>query len=130
MTGCLTVGTTLLHLALGSFTLSWTHSVEHVAWQEDWRINGHMLTLERSRLKGSGAGMEPGPDAVLKDGWWVSAGHLEVPALMLAASGATGAGWTLCADGQCRVIGADRAAPIKVAPCKREAVKRTEPMPD
>lgn len=80
MTGCLTVGTAVLHLALGSFTLSWTHSVEHVAWQEDWRINGHMLTLERSRLKGSGAGMEPGPDAVLKDGWWVSTGHLEVPA--------------------------------------------------
>ncbi|KEJ95598.1 DUF1850 domain-containing protein [Pseudosulfitobacter pseudonitzschiae] len=130
MTGCLTVGTAVLHLALGSFTLSWTHSVEHVAWQEDWRINGHMLTLERSRLKGSGAGMEPGPDAVLKDGWWVSTGHLEVPALMLAASGATGAGWTFCADGQCRVIGADRAAPIKVAPCKTEAVKRTEPVPD
>ncbi len=130
MTGCLTVGATVLHLALGSFTLSWTHSVEHVAWQEDWRVDGDVLTLERSRIKGSGAGMEPGPDAVLKDGWWVSDSHVQVPALMLAASGATGAGWTLCADGQCRVIGADPAAPIMVAPCKTEAVKRTEPVPD
>ncbi len=48
------------------------------------------LTLDQSRIKGSGAGMEPGPDAVWQDGWWVSPGHLQVPALSLAASGATG----------------------------------------
>lgn len=130
MTACLSVGAAVLHLALGSFTLHWTHSVEHVAWQEDWSVDGDVLRLDQSRLKGSGAGMEPGPDAVLQDGWWVSAGDLQVPALMLAASGATGEGWTLCADGRCRVIGADPGAPILVAPCKTEAVKRTDPVPD
>ncbi|MEZ5450817.1 MAG: DUF1850 domain-containing protein [Thiolinea sp.] len=29
------------------------------------------LQLLQARVKGSGAGMEPGDDAVLKDGWWV-----------------------------------------------------------
>ncbi len=129
MTDCLAVGAAVLHLATGSFTLHWTHSVEHVAWQEDWRVAGDMLHLERSRLKGSGAGMEPGPDATLQEGWWVSAGRLEVPALLLAASGATGAGWTLCADGQCREIGADPTAPINIAPCKTETVKRSPRVP-
>ncbi|UOA28921.1 DUF1850 domain-containing protein [Pseudosulfitobacter sp. DSM 107133] len=130
MTGCLGVGAVALHLALGSFTLQWTHSVEHVTWQEDWRVDGDVLTLERSRLKGSGAGMEPGPDAFLQDGWWVSAGHLQVPELVLAASGATGAGWTLCADGICRVIGAVSAQPITVAPCKTQTVKHSDPVQD
>ncbi|MFX6230366.1 DUF1850 domain-containing protein, partial [Acinetobacter baumannii] len=25
-------------LAVAAFTLSWTHSVEKVEWQEDWRV--------------------------------------------------------------------------------------------
>ena len=122
------VGATVLQLATGTFSLHWTHSVEHVTWQEDWSVTTDRLRLVQSRLKGSGAGMEPGPDAVLKESWWVSAGDLEVPALMLAASGATQGGWTLCADGICQVIGAVSGAPVKVAPCKTEAVKGPDPV--
>ena len=117
MTTCLAVGALALQLATGAFTLHWTHSVEHVAWEEDWQITPRGLSLVESRIRGSGAGMEPGPDAVLTDGWWVSPGHMTIPSLELAASGATGEGWTLCADGTCRALGEASAPPVKLAPC-------------
>lgn len=117
MTACLAVGTLALQLATGAFTLHWTHSVERVAWEEDWQVSPRGLSLVESRIKGSGAGMEPGPDATLRDGWWVSPGAMRVPSLALAASGATGEGWTLCADDTCRTLGAASAPPVTLAPC-------------
>lgn len=118
MTVCLAVGAKMLHLTAAAFTLQWTHSVEHVAWAEDWTVTSEALILEEFRIKGSGAGMEPGPDAVLRDGWWVSAGHVQVPTLTLAASGATGGGWTFCADGTCTEIGAAQGPPVTLSPCR------------
>lgn len=118
MSACLAVGAMMLHLTAGTFTLHWTHSIEHIAWEEDWTVLPDGLRLDRSRIKGSGAGMEPGPDAVWQDGWWVSPGHLTVPRLTLAASGATGAGWTLCADGRCRGLGDAAGPPVTLAPCQ------------
>ena len=114
---CLLVAGTALSLASADFTLGWTHSVERTEWREEWRVADGALRLRGSRLRGSGAGMEPGPDARLEDGWWVSGGGLTVPALALAASGATGGGWTLCADGTCRVIGAEAGPPVTLTPC-------------
>lgn len=118
MSICLAIGTFALTLVDPVVTLSWTHSVEKVTWEEAWHVTATGLTLRQSRIKGSGAGMEPGPDAVLQDGWWVSPGHLDVPELTLAASGATEDGWTLCGDGNCRVIGAEMGAPITLSPCR------------
>ena len=63
------VGVTTM-LQVSAFTLVWTHSVEKVDWQEDWRIDGGALRLVEARVKGSGAGMEPPPEATLTDGWW------------------------------------------------------------
>ena len=115
---CLLVAGTALALATPDFTLSWTHSVERTGWHEAWRVADGALVLREFRLRGSGAGMEPGPDARLVDGWWVSpGGGLSVPRLDLAASGATGDGWTLCADGTCRPVGAAPGAPVTIAPC-------------
>ncbi len=63
----------------GRFTLAWTHSIEKVRWEEDYRVvapeaaaigRGPQLRLEAARIRGTGAGMEPPPDAVLKDGWY------------------------------------------------------------
>ncbi len=116
---CLAVGATLLALAAPGFTLSWTHSVEHVDWQEDWRVEGSALVLERARVRGSGAGMEPGDGATLEDGWWTWPARLRTPALVLAASGATGKGWTLCSGDACHSIGAESATPVTLAPCPR-----------
>ncbi|SNR50113.1 DUF1850 domain-containing protein [Puniceibacterium sediminis] len=117
MTACLAIGALVLHLGNPAFTLGWQHSVEKTGWEESWIVAPKGLTLIQSRIKGSGAGMEPGPDAVLQDGWWVSPGHLEVPRLILAASGATGGGWMLCADGTCHSIGTSAGDPVAIAPC-------------
>ncbi|WP_108483004.1 DUF1850 domain-containing protein [Oceaniglobus ichthyenteri] len=111
------VGATMLMLAASDFQLGWTHSVEHVEWQEEWRILDSALSLTMARVRGSGAGMEPGENARLRDGWWEWPGAIQVPALVLAASGATGAGWTLCAADTCTVIGETSGAPIIIKPC-------------
>lgn len=114
---CLAVGATILMLTTPDFQLSWTHSVEHVEWQEDWHIDGSTLSLTTARVRGSGAGMEPGDNAQLKNGWWEWSGHLRVPSLILAASGSTGAGWKLCADGYCLVVGEQSGEQIVVQSC-------------
>src|SRR5258707_15824591 len=45
-------------LSIAAFTLVWTHSIEKVDWQGDWRITPNGLELGQARTKGSRAGME------------------------------------------------------------------------
>jgi len=91
-------------LSIAAFTLVWTHSIEKVDWQEDWRITPKGLELVQARVKGSGAGMEPPPEARLVDGWfqWRPA-RAPMPQLVLGNSGAAGE-WRLCGDGQCKTL--------------------------
>ena len=119
MSVCLTLAGAATVVATSSFTLAWTHSVERTAWQERWSLaEKDGLRLDEARVRGSGAGMDPGEGARLEDGWWVWTPTLPpVPALVLAASGATGGGWTLCADGACRELGATGGEPLVLAPC-------------
>jgi len=117
MSACLLIGATALHLLNPAFTLSWTHSVEHTEWRESWTVLDNGLRLTEARVKGSGAGMDPGEAAVLQGDWWVWQSDLKVPQLILGASGATEGGWTLCADGECRELGAQSGAPIHLRPC-------------
>ena len=118
MSACLMVGAAVLTLAAPEFTLAWQHSVEKVEWREAWVVEAAGLRLTEAAVKGSGAGMEPGEGAVLRDGWWAWAPALPpVAQLVLAASGATGQGWRLCSGGSCREIGADPGAPLVLAPC-------------
>ena len=70
MTGVCIVTATVVTLATQSFTLAWTHSIEKVRWEEDYRVEGRQLAAVAARVKGSAAGMEPPPGAKLKDGWW------------------------------------------------------------
>ena len=108
--------------AAAAFTLSWTHSVEKTRWEEDWQITPAGLEIVEARVKGSGAGMEPPEDAVLKNGWWVYAPKFRRrPEIVLAASGATGRGWSLCARG--RMHGdrrGRRRAGVVIEPCGGE----------
>ena len=91
-------------LTLAAFTLAWTHSVEKTDWQEDWRITARGLELVQARVKGSGAGMEPPPEARLVDGWFQwQPKRAAVPQLVLGNSGAAGE-WRICADGHCRTL--------------------------
>jgi hypothetical protein len=105
------------------FTLSWTHSIEHTAWRESWRVAADGLHVEEARIKGSGAGMEPPAGARRVDGWYVYRPALErVPVLVLAAS-AFGGDHELCAADRCRPLNdwlgrtADDPRPVTLAPC-------------
>lgn len=101
---CLASAGVVKALTLSAFTLAWTHSIERVEWQEDWRITPAGLELVEARVKGSGAGMEPPPEARLVQGWfrWKPARPV-MPEVTLGNSGAAGE-WRLCTDGKCRTL--------------------------
>ena len=118
VSACLMIGALAVTLATGEFTLEWQHSVEKTGWRETWAVDGDRLRLTEAAVQGSGAGMDPGDGAVLRGDWWVWTPTLPpVPQLLLGASGATGGGWRLCADGTCQVVGADPSPPVRLAPC-------------
>src|SRR5262245_21398319 len=78
-------------LSLAAFTLVWTHSIEKVDVQEDWRVTPAGLELVQARVKGSGAGMEPPPEARLVDGWFTwRPNRPPMPEVVLGNSGAAG----------------------------------------
>jgi hypothetical protein len=81
------------------FSLSWTHSIEKTRWVEHWQISGDQLTLQETFVKGSGAGIDPAPNAVLWNGWyrWKPEQAIELPLLSLANSELTPDNWRLCA---------------------------------
>ncbi|MCB2135803.1 MAG: DUF1850 domain-containing protein [Rhodobacteraceae bacterium] len=122
---CLLAGALTLHLTSPEFQLSWQHSVEKTGWRENWRVERGLLRLEEAAVKGSGAGMDPGPDARLEGTWWVWTPDLApVEELLLAASGATNGGWRLCAQDNCHDLGTEAGAPIRIAVCPAEEAKR------
>jgi hypothetical protein len=101
---CLTSVGVVKALSIAAFTLVWTHSIEKTDWQEDWRVTPKGLELVQARVKGSGAGMEPPPDARLVGGWfqWQPA-RPPMPELLLGNSGAAGE-WRLCEARHCRTL--------------------------
>lgn len=123
MTLCLGVlaeaATAVIPLPDGRFTLAWTHSIEKVEWQEDWRAEPGRLVGVEARVKGSGAGMEPPPHAVLANGWyrWPTT-SISRPRLVLARSDAL-PDHKLCVEGDCRplshYIGGTRS--VTLEPC-------------
>lgn len=104
-------------LPVRTLTLAWTHSIERVRWEEVYELLSPAeagrrcapvprgaLCPQRARVRGSGAGMEPAPGAVRRDGWyeWAPA-PAPVDALRLMHS-AHAADYTLCLDGTCRPL--------------------------
>lgn len=123
MSVCLTAGLLAATLSLDAFTLTWVHSVERSAIEEDYRVTATGLVLTEARIKGSGAGFDPPAGSVLRGGWWHYRPSLPpLPRIALARSG-TVADWRLCAGGRCTPLGAllPGARPtdtIVVAPCQ------------
>jgi hypothetical protein len=101
-------------LAIAAFTLVWTHSIEKIDWQEDWRVTPRGLELVEARVKGSGAGMEPPPEARLVDGWfqWRPKPVLRSE-VVLGNSGLAGE-WRLCRGGKCRTLSDILGHPVGV----------------
>lgn len=114
-------------------TLWWVHSVEKVRWIEQWTATGHGLVAGEARIRGSGAGMEPPPDARLIDGWYryqpPTAPH---PDLVLPDSDFT-APLMLCAHGACHPLAVWAArppgdiTPIRIAPCAPPSIRTRSP---
>ncbi len=123
---CLTAGALVATLAVESFTLAWTHSIEKVRWEEDWHIANAALVLDEARIRGTGAGMEPPAGAVLEGGVWRYRPHVvPLPQLLLAHSPYTAA-YALCSDGRCRSIaellpGLPDTAVLRLHPCAPRA---------
>jgi len=118
---CLLAGAVIVPLMSDRITLAWTHSVEKVPWEEDWQASPAGLELMQARVKGSGAGMDPPPEATLVNGAW--AWKPKVPPqqeVIMRRSGAT-ADWRICIGGQCRPMEAyvpREADPIVMKACK------------
>jgi hypothetical protein len=118
---CLAAGTVAAALAAESFTLAWTHSIEKLRWEEDWRIEGKTLVLEEARIRGTGAGMEPPDGAILRDGAWHYKPTVRLTQLRVAHSTFT-AGYELCITGQCQPLaehlpGAENPVTIVLESC-------------
>jgi len=111
---CLASAGVVKALSVAAFTLMWTHSVEKVDWQEDWRVTPRGLELVQARVKSSGAGMEPPPEARLIDGWFQwQPKRGPLPEVVLGNSGAAGE-WRLCASEKCRTLSDIFGYPIGV----------------
>jgi hypothetical protein len=118
---CLAAGAVTATLAVESFTLAWMHSIEKVRWEEDWRVEGKTLVIAEARIRGTGAGMEPPAEAVLKDGAWHYKPAVRLTQLRLAHSPYT-TGYELCIDGTCRPLaellpGAENPSTIVLEAC-------------
>jgi hypothetical protein len=101
---CIASAGVVKSLALAAFTLAWTHSVEKIEWQEDWRVGRDGLELAQARVKGSGAGMEPPPEARLVNTWFQWQPHRPpLQEVVLGNSGVAGE-WRICGDRRCRTL--------------------------
>lgn len=119
---CLAAGAVAATLAVDAFTLGWTHSIEKIRWEEDWRVEAGQLALHEARVRGTGAGMEPPAGAVLEHGVWRYRPALPPQAALRLTHSPHAAGYELCAAGRCaplaeRLPGVDNTAVIEIRSC-------------
>lgn len=126
MSLCITIAAKVVMVPITAFSLSWMHSVEKIEWREDWVVTPAGLELKLASVKGSGAGMEPGEGAALKDGWWQWSPTVPpLPAIKLAASGLTPSGWTLCHNAGCMTLGETAGEESVISACDAAALPKT-----
>ncbi|ARU90515.1 DUF1850 domain-containing protein [Pseudomonas sp. M30-35] len=94
-------GTVWAQLPISDFTLAWKHTIEHIRWEEDYRVTAEGLVLGEARVKGTGAGMEIPDDAVLREGSWHY--HRQLPPLQPLRLGRTpeAGDYQLCFNQRC-----------------------------
>lgn len=90
------------------FTLAWTHSIEKVRWEEDYAVappaepgQAPVLLALTARVRGSAAGMEPPPDAVLREGWFEYTPPITTPAVLRLTRSEFTADYELCTNSGC-----------------------------
>lgn len=95
------------------FTLAWTHSIEKVRWEEDYRVvparepsGAPRLVAVAARIKGSAAGMEPPSDAVLRDGWYEYRPSERYPGVLRLTRSTFTPDFDWCVNGKCLPLSA------------------------
>lgn len=103
---CLLAAGATIRMGTVALTLAWTHSIEKTRWEEDWRATTAGLVLEEDRIQGTGAGMEPPPDARFDGKWWrYTPKTPPMPQVVLRRSGMTVSDWDVCINGVCKPMG-------------------------
>lgn len=93
-----------------AFTLAWTHSIEKQRWEEDYAVQAGpggaapRLVALAARVKGSAAGMEPPPGAVLRDGWYRYAPQIASPEHLNLSRSEFVPDYELCTAEGCRPL--------------------------
>ncbi len=128
-------------LPASRFTLAWRHSRERTRWEEDYRIMppdqraaSPLLYLVESRVKGSGAGVDPGATARLENGWYRDRPQRRPLTELFLARSEHVADYELCVDdtherleSRCRPLAdflpksgsAETAQSVRLSPCRR-----------
>lgn len=118
---CVAGAGVVARLAVGTFVLAWSHTIEHTRWEEVWRVLPAQLLLETARVQGSGAGMDPAPDARRVGPFWEWHPGQALPEVTLRRA-AQADDWRICDGGQtCRTLGAllaTDADPVRLFPCE------------
>jgi hypothetical protein len=120
---CLLAAGALIHLHVAALTLAWTHSIEKIRWEEDYRATAAGIVVSEDRIQGSGAGMEPPPDAKFDGKWFRYTPKLAPqPQVILRRSGMTVGDWQVCIKGNCRTMGSylpdKKADPVTLKICR------------
>ncbi len=119
---CLLGGGVVLRVAATAFTLSWTHTIEKTEWIEHWTVEPDRLVLTEAQVEGSGAGMEPPPEARLEGHFYVWEPNQTRAKIVLRRDPHAG-DWRLCAEGRCANLGdwlKVDADPVTLAPAQGE----------
>ncbi|GAA4333387.1 DUF1850 domain-containing protein [Pigmentiphaga soli] len=120
---CLAAGGFHVALPGDTFTLSWRHSIEKIEWRESYRVAGNRLLITDAAVLGSGAGMDPPPDARFEGGaWHYRPAQPWRDSLTLSRSEFAG-DYQLCIGGRCAPLetwmaGAQRDIPAVVTACR------------
>lgn len=119
---CLTAGMIAATLPLQAMTLAWTHSIEKIRWEEDYRVADNRLILTEARILGSGAGMEPPGDARLVNGVWHYRPALPPLERLRLTQSPYAKPYEICSAGRCRSLaellpGMAATAVVEVTPC-------------
>ncbi len=101
-------GTPPVFVPVSEFTLAWTHSIEKVRWEEDYAVRLDPLSQQpvlhalQARVRGSAAGMEPPPEAVLRQGWYQYTPRLATPKVLRLTRSEFTPDFEVCQAGRCQ----------------------------
>lgn len=111
------------------FTLAWTHSIEKVRWEEDYAVvdsptasQAAVLRAVAARVRGSAAGMEPPPDATLRNGWYEYTPQFQTPPELRLTRSEFTPDYELCTHGHCRPLSdwlASDGGVTQLTPCRQ-----------